>query len=119
MRTYQIVNASRIEAADEASPRAALNMALDINTAQRLRLKSLTGIGEYYAKKILAGRPYLIEKIYARIMERLCAGPSYENEEDGHRIFVNVTTADDHARCQPDVLSSNLNVAFKMNGTTI
>lgn len=60
---------------------------LDINTAQLLRLKSLTGIGEHYAKKIVEGRPYrdreellarhiLPHYIYGRIMDRLCASQS-------------------------------------------
>lgn len=73
----------RVKRLGEAS-RAARDMALDINTAQLPRLKSLTGIGEHYAKKIVEGRPYrdreelltrhiLPYYIYGRIMERLCA----------------------------------------------
>jgi DNA uptake protein ComE-like DNA-binding protein len=34
------------------------NMLLDINRAEISRLKSLTGIGEHYARKIVEGRPY-------------------------------------------------------------
>lgn len=70
-----------------APVRAARDMALDINTAQLPRLKSLTGIGEHYANKIVEGRPYrdreelltrhiLPHYIYGRIMERLCANQS-------------------------------------------
>ena len=66
-----------------SAPKAARDMTLDINTAQLPRLKSLTGIGEHYAKKIVEGRPYhdreelltrhiLPYYIYGRIMERLC-----------------------------------------------
>jgi DNA uptake protein ComE-like DNA-binding protein len=78
--------AGRFAALDEqkAEGRAARDMALDINTAQLPRLKSLTGIGEHYAMKIVAGRPYrdreelltrqiLPYHIYGRIMERLRA----------------------------------------------
>lgn len=60
------------------------NTSLDINSAQIPQLKSLTGIGEFYAKKIVAGRPYrhrdelltreiLPEYVYGRIMDRLVA----------------------------------------------
>jgi DNA uptake protein ComE-like DNA-binding protein len=60
------------------------NTSLDINSAQISQLKSLTGIGEFYAKKIVAGRPYrhreelltkeiLPEYVYGRIMDRLVA----------------------------------------------
>ena len=63
------------------------NMLLDINRAEISRLKSLTGIGEHYARKIVEGRPYhhreelltkeiLPEYIYGRIMDRLVASQS-------------------------------------------
>ena len=71
----------------EAPARAVRDLSLDINTAQIPRLKTLTGIGDYYAKKIVDGRPYhhreelltreiLPEFIYGRIRDRLIAGPS-------------------------------------------
>ncbi len=77
----------RVEGPGEAPVRAARDMAMDINTAQLPRLKSLTGIGEHYAKKIVEGRPYrdreelltrhiLPHYIYGRIMDRLCASQS-------------------------------------------
>jgi hypothetical protein len=73
----------RVEGPTEVPARAARDMALDINTAQLPRLKSLTGIGEHYAKRIVEGRPYrdrdelltrhiLPHYIYGRIMERFC-----------------------------------------------
>lgn len=73
--------------ANETSGRAGLNWFLDINRAEIGRLKSLTGIGVYYAKKIVEGRPYshreelltreiLPEYIYCRIMDRLSTGQS-------------------------------------------
>ena len=80
-----LIDESQVQTAREISPRAARDLALDINTAQPLRLRSLSGIGKYYAEKILEGRPYrdredllvrhiLPPHIYARIMERLCVG---------------------------------------------
>ena len=73
----------RVEESAEGQVRAARDMALDINTVPLPRLKSLTGIGEHYAQKIVEGRPYrdreelltrriLPHYIYGRIMERLC-----------------------------------------------
>ncbi len=73
----------KIEGPIENLSRAARDMELDINTALSSRLKSLTGIGEHYAQRIIAGRPYrnreelltrqiLPNYIYGRIMERLC-----------------------------------------------
>ena len=73
----------RVEGSAYVQVRAARDMALDINTVQLPRLKSLTGIGEHYAKKIVEGRPYrdreelltrhiLPQYIYGRIMDRLC-----------------------------------------------
>lgn len=68
----------------EASWGGGRNTSLDINRAEIPQLKSLTGIGEFYAKKIVAGRPYrdreelltreiLPEYVYGRIMDRLVA----------------------------------------------
>ncbi|MCE3221942.1 MAG: hypothetical protein K0S58_122 [Nitrospira sp.] len=76
-----------VQEADEIPVRATRDMALDINTAHLHRLKSLTGIGEHYAKKIVEGRPYrdreelltrhiLPHYIYGRIMDRLCTSGS-------------------------------------------
>jgi hypothetical protein len=86
----RLMSADRVEVDERGSKeprespvRTARDLALDINTAQLLRLKSLTGIGEHYAKKIMEGRPYrnredlltrhiLPHYIYGRIVERLC-----------------------------------------------
>lgn len=70
--------------ANEVPAGVGRNMLLDINRAEISRLKSLTGIGEHYARKIVEGRPYhdreelltkeiLPEYIYGRIMDRLVA----------------------------------------------
>jgi DNA uptake protein ComE-like DNA-binding protein len=42
----------------EPAPAAAKQELLDINTASEAELKDLAGIGDVYAKKIIAGRPY-------------------------------------------------------------
>lgn len=49
--TLSSILSERAHAAAKAEP-------LDINSASMDRLKGLPGIGEAYAKKIVAGRPY-------------------------------------------------------------
>lgn len=84
-----ILDERKVERPIEDLSRAARDMALDINTAISSRLKSLTGIGEHYAQRIIAGRPYrsreelltrqiLPNYIYGRIMERFCVTQSRE-----------------------------------------
>jgi competence protein ComEA len=54
-------------AAKATSPAAKANTLVDLNSATKAELETLTGIGDAYAQKIIAGRPYarkdqLIEK---------------------------------------------------------
>ena len=76
-----------VEGIGEIPSLTARDMSMDINTAPILRLKSLSGIGGHYAKKIVEGRPYrnseelltrhiLPQYIYGRIMDRLVASQS-------------------------------------------
>lgn len=68
----------------EATPQAPASDIIDINSASEARLKSIPGIGDAYAKKIVAGRPYrgknelvskkvLPESLYAKVKDRLVA----------------------------------------------
>lgn len=79
------VQPGMVTEASEASWPVGRNTSLDINSAHISRLKSLTGIGQFYANKIVNGRPYrhrdelltreiLPEYIYGRIRDRLVAG---------------------------------------------
>ena len=49
---------SKAPAAKSDQPAAAKKALLDINTASEEDLKTLPGVGEAYAKKIVDGRPY-------------------------------------------------------------
>jgi DNA uptake protein ComE-like DNA-binding protein len=50
--------AKKAEAAPAAAPAAAKEEPIDLNSASEEQLKKIPGIGDEYAKKIVAGRPY-------------------------------------------------------------
>ncbi len=71
-------------ATTEQKPAAAKAELVDINTATEEQLKSVPGIGDAYAKKIISGRPYakkdqlksrkiVPDQVYEKIKEKIIA----------------------------------------------
>lgn len=67
-----------------AAPAVAKDRLVDINTATEAELKSIPGVGDVYAKKIIAGRPYakkdqlktkkiVPDDVYGKIKDKIIA----------------------------------------------
>jgi competence protein ComEA len=63
----------------QAAP-AAKEELIDINTATEAQLKTLTGISDVYAKKIIAGRPYARKD--QLVMKEILPKATYEKIKD-------------------------------------
>ena len=59
---------------------AAKGKLVDINTASEAELKAIPGVGDTYARKIIAGRPYIKkDQLKSR---KILPAPVYENVKD-------------------------------------
>lgn len=76
--------APTVEKKTDAAPAAAKADLVDINTAAEAELKAIPGIGDTYAKQIVAGRPYankaqlkskkiLPSAVYDKVKDRIIA----------------------------------------------
>ena len=73
-------SAAKAEADKAAETKAAGLTQVDINSASETELKAIPGIGEAYAAKIVAGRPYAKkDQLKSR---NILTGPAYDQVKD-------------------------------------
>jgi competence protein ComEA len=84
--------APAVEKKAEAVPAAAREELVDINSATEEQLKKIAGIGDEYAKKIIAGRPYakkdqlkskkiIPAAVYEKVKDKIIAKQAKKDEK--------------------------------------
>lgn len=72
--------APTMPAVDKAAAPAAQMELIDINSATEAELKAIPGIGDVYAKKIMAGRPFTNKS--QLLSKKIIPKPVYEKVKD-------------------------------------
>jgi len=83
--------------AKAANPAPANSEKLDINSATKDELGSITGIGEKYAQKIIDGRPYRTKRDL--LIRKIIPKSTYEKIKDqiiAHRTAAKATRPETH-----------------------
>ena len=119
--------ASKTSAKTSAPALAAL---VDINSATKDQLKALPGVGDVYAQKIIAGRPYADEDaiedeehrsaaVYSKISSRIIANQPPRVEVNQARLSGSATIERDASECRRHVPASPYGGVFYRMGTSI